>query len=64
MSSLSIYLLGVIVVTAGIAMALHLAGVPTAWIGAAGVVALGVGILAAVSHTRQRDASPTDPPMY
>ncbi len=58
MSSLSIYLLGVLVVTAGIAMILHLAGVPAAWIGAVGVIGLGVGILTAVSKTRERDQSP------
>ena len=55
MSSLSIYLVGVLVVTAGLAMLAHLAGVPTAWIGAGGVIALGVGILTAVSKTRERD---------
>ena len=57
MSSLSIYLVGVLVVTAGLAMILHLAGVPTAWIGAVGVIGLGVGILTAVSKTRERDHS-------
>ena len=58
MSSLSIYLVGVLVVTGGIAMVLHLAGVPAAWIGAVGVIGLGVGILTAVSKTRTRDHSP------
>lgn len=57
MSSLSIYLVGVLIVTAGLAMILHLAGVPTAWIGAVGVIGLGVGILTAVSKTRERDHS-------
>jgi membrane-bound ClpP family serine protease len=58
MYSLSIYLLGVLIVTAGLAMLLHLAGVPTAWIGAGGVVVLGIGVLTAVSKTRTRDQSP------
>lgn len=58
MSSLSIYLVGVLVVTGGLAMVLHLAGVPTAWIGAVGVIGLGIGILTAVSKTRTRDHSP------
>ena len=60
MSSLSVYLLGFLVLTAGLAMAAHLAGVPTAWIGAGGVVALGLGILLAVTKTRRREGSPPD----
>ena len=58
MSSLSIYLVGVLVVTGGLAMVMHLAGVPAAWIGAVGVIGLGIGILTAVSKTRTRDHSP------
>ena len=58
MSSLSIYLVGVLVVTGGLAMVMHLAGVPMAWIGAVGVIGLGIGILTAVSKTRTRDHSP------
>ena len=58
MSSLSIYLLGVLVVTGGLAMVMHLAGVPAAWIGAVGVIGLGIGILTAVAKTRTRDHSP------
>ena len=60
MSSLSVYLVGFLVLTAGLAMAAHLAGAPTAWIGAGGVVMLGLGILLAVTKTRRRDASPTE----
>lgn len=58
MSSLSVYLLGFIVLTAGLAMGAHLAGVPAAWIGAGGIVMLGLGILLAVTTTRQREAPP------
>lgn len=60
MSSLSVYLLGFVILTGGIAMALHLAGVPAQWIGAAGVVMLGIGILTGVSKTRTRDHSPME----
>ena len=60
MSSLSVYLLGFLVLTAGLAMAAHLAGVPAAWIGAGGVVMLGLGILLAVTKTRRRETPPTD----
>ena len=60
MSSLSIYLLGFVVLVVGITMGLHLAGVPDAWIGVVGVVLIGIGILTGVSKTRRRDASPTE----
>ena len=60
MSSLSLYLIGFVVLTAGLAMAAHLAGVPAAWIGAGGIVMIGLGILAAVTKTRERESSPRD----
>ena len=60
MSSLNVFLLGFLVLTAGLAMGAHLAGVPTAWIGAGGVVMLGLGILIGVTKTRRRDSSPTE----
>ena len=55
MSNLSVFLLGFIVLTAGLAMAAHLAGVPAAWIGAGGIVMLGVGILLGVTKTGERE---------
>ena len=55
MSNLSIYLIGFLVLVAGLAMGAHLAGLPTAWIGAGGVVLLGAGILLGVTKTRQRE---------
>lgn len=58
MSSLSVFLLGFLLLTAGLAMAAHLAGIPAAWIGAGGVVMLGLGVLLAVTKTRQREAPP------
>ena len=60
MSSLSVYLLGFIVLTGGVAMGLHLAGVPAGWIGAVGVTMLGLGILKGVSTTRRREGSPVE----
>lgn len=58
MSNLSVFLLGFLVLTIGLAMGAHLAGVPTAWIGAGGVVMLGLGILMAVVKTRERETPP------
>ena len=60
MSSLSIYLLGFLLLVAGVALGLHLAGVPSAWIGVVGIVMLGVGVLTGVAKTRDRDASPME----
>ncbi|MEM0962012.1 MAG: hypothetical protein AAGK21_05660 [Bacteroidota bacterium] len=60
MSSLSLYILGFVVLVAGLAMGAHLLGVPAAWIGAGGVVMLGLGILLAVTKTRRPESSPTD----
>lgn len=60
MSSTSTYLLGFIVLTFGFAMAAHLAGVPAAWIGAGGIVMIGVGILLAVTKTRRPETPPGD----
>lgn len=60
MSSTSAYLLGFLVLTIGLAMAAHLAGVPAAWIGAGGIVMVGVGILLSVTKTREREPSPRE----
>ena len=60
MSSTSAYLLGFLVLTIGLAMGAHLVGVPAAWIGAGGIVMVGVGILLAVTKTRRPETSPGD----
>lgn len=60
MSSLSLYLVGFLVLVLGITMGLHLAGLPTAWVAVAGVVMIGVGIITGVTHMRRRDASPLE----
>lgn len=60
MSSTAAYLLGFLVLTAGLAMGAHLAGVPAAWIGAGGIAMIGVGILLSVTKTRRPESSPGD----
>ena len=60
MSSTAAYLLGFLVLTIGLAMAAHLAGLPASWIGAGGIVMVGVGILLAVTKTRRPETSPGD----
>lgn len=60
MSSLAIYLLGIVVLVAGLAYGAHLAGLAPQWIGVGAVVLLGIGIVTAVSRTRSKDP-PVEP---
>lgn len=53
--SFAIYLLGMLIVIAGLAYGAYLAHVPTQWIIVGVVVLLGIGILTGVSRTRQKD---------
>ncbi|RYG14140.1 MAG: hypothetical protein EON92_03185 [Burkholderiales bacterium] len=55
MSSLGIYLVGIIVLIAGLAYGASLAGLSTQWIAVGAVVVLGIGIVTAVSRTRSKD---------
>lgn len=53
--SFTLYLLGTIILIAGVAYIAHLAHVPQHWILAVAVVLLGAGVMGAVSSTRRRD---------
>ncbi|HET7612217.1 MAG TPA: hypothetical protein VFK29_10590 [Rhodanobacteraceae bacterium] len=53
--SFALYLIGMIVVIAGLAYAAWLAHVPSPWIVAGAVVVLGIGILSGVARTRRKD---------
>jgi len=55
--SFGLYIVGFIVLIIGLAIGAHLAHVPPQWIGVGTVVLVGLGILKAVTHTRQRDPS-------
>jgi hypothetical protein len=55
--SFGLYIVGFIVLIVGLALGAHLAHVPNQWIGVGVVVLVGLGILKAVTHTRQRDPS-------
>lgn len=55
MSSFALYLLGMVVVIAGLAYGATLVGVSTQWIVAGAVVLLGIGIVTAVLRTRSKD---------
>ncbi len=53
--SFSLYLIGTIILVAGVAYVAHLAHVPEHWILAIAIVLLGAGVMGAVSSTRRPD---------
>jgi hypothetical protein len=55
--SFGLYIAGFIVLIIGLALGAHFAHVPDRWIGVGVVVMAGLGILKAVTNTRQRDSS-------
>lgn len=55
--SFPIYLIGFLILTLGLAMGAHMLHVSTNWIAIGVVVMIGLGLMAAVSRTRQRDPS-------
>ncbi|HJU41589.1 MAG TPA: hypothetical protein VJ691_02205 [Vicinamibacterales bacterium] len=57
MSSLAIFIIGFIVLIAGLAYGANLAGVPAQWIAVGAVVLTGIGIVMGVTRTRTKDPS-------
>ena len=55
--SFGLYLMGFLLMVAGIAYGLTLMNVPGQWIAIAVVVMLGLGIISGVSRTRMKDPS-------
>ena len=55
MSSFSTYLLGILIVIAGLAIAAYLLNVPPLWIAIGALVLLGIGVVTATSRTKPRD---------
>jgi len=55
--SFAIYLIGYAVFIIGLAVGAHMMHMPARWIGVGVLVLGGLGILKAVSNTRQRDPS-------
>ena len=53
--SFGLYLLGFIIVIAGLAWGAVALGVPPLWIGIGAVVLLGIGIFSGATRTRQKD---------
>jgi hypothetical protein len=55
--SFAIYLIGYMVLIAGLALGAHMMHVPPRWIGVGALILVGLGILTGVARTRQRDPS-------
>jgi hypothetical protein len=55
MSAFALYVFGFIVLLGGLIYAAHLLHVPQAWIIVGALVVIGLGIMSAVSRTKQRD---------
>lgn len=60
MSNFVLYVLGYLIVIAGLAYGAFLLGVPPVWIGVGAVVLVGIGIVTGVSRTRAREIPPDE----
>jgi len=57
MSSLTIYIIGFVILIAGLAYGASLAGLSTQWIVVGVLVLMGLGVAMGVTRTRTRDVS-------
>jgi hypothetical protein len=55
MSSFTIYTIAVLIIVGALGFGASLLGVPAQWIAIGAAIALGVGIISAVSSTRKKD---------
>jgi hypothetical protein len=62
MSSFGLYVIGYVILIAGLAFGAHLLGVPDLWIGVGAIVMLGIGIVTGVARTRRPDTPPSSAP--
>jgi hypothetical protein len=53
-TSFAAYLIGFIILIAGLAFAAHLAHVPSAWIAAGVIILIGLGVLRGVTRTTSK----------
>jgi hypothetical protein len=60
MSNLALYMIGALLLAAAVVLGLVKLDVATIWIVIVALVILGVGLMAGVSRTRQREDSPAD----
>jgi hypothetical protein len=55
MSSFATYVVGFVILVAGLAMAAYLLDVPTIWIAVGVIVGLGIGVITATGRTKMKD---------
>lgn len=55
MSAFTLYVIGFLALLGGLGYGAYLLHVPTAWIAVGALVMIGLGVMSAVSHTKQRD---------
>ena len=58
MSSFVIYLIGFLILIAGLAYGAFMLGLSLVWIGVCSVILIGLGIITGVGKTRQKDETP------
>jgi hypothetical protein len=61
MSAFALYVIGFFVLLGGLIYGAYLVHIPQTWIIVGALVIVGIGIMSAVSHTKQRDP-PAEPP--
>ena len=57
MTNFFVYMIGVVIVIAGLAYGLSVAGLSGVWIGVAAAILLGLGLMGAIVKTRQKEPS-------
>lgn len=55
--SFSIYLVGFVIVIAGVAWGMSTAGVSTTWVMITAIILLGIGVVTAATRTRNKDVA-------
>ena len=60
MSNLTLYLIGVVVVIAGLVLGGVKLGIAPVWLAIGALILLGIGIMAGVSRTRTRERPPSE----
>ena len=61
MSAFMLYVFGFFILLGGLVYGAYLMHVPQTWIGVGALVMIGLGVMSAVSHTKQRDAAAKPP---